>query len=419
MALVKIEITLSSGEQSIIEKEIADELLSTFDEIEEFTTKIKREMLPDIQADLLKKSQYAFKKKEGLVSKGYRQVSINGIEGKVRFSLERYKIGSDFFSSTKQFENGLESKKIKSWIKQEVQHKSYSTLCQSLETLTGDVLYSSNHLCNKIKSYAKEVTVATIKPYHGMQLVIPFADADIDIYDAKSEEILLFDDAIGVKRQKEKRVIGYKKELKTVQTDLIEVQKPSGRFEYITGGYGVKDWNIETALSCWICYNYQDKKLPIVAITDGAKSIRLRLWRVFGGQVVVILDWYHLNKKMRELLSMVAWGKKDKEEILKIVMPLLWKGKTDQCIAHVQTLKPRNQEKFNELIEYLTKHKHEIIDYKKRKEAGKTIGSGRAEKGVDLVVAQRQKNKPIAWSEAGSHALSVLRADDLNMKMAA
>jgi len=63
MARVKIEITLSSGEQSIIEKEVADELLSTFDEIEEFTTKIKRELLPDIQADLLKKSQYNFKKK--------------------------------------------------------------------------------------------------------------------------------------------------------------------------------------------------------------------------------------------------------------------------------------------------------------------------------------------------------------------
>jgi hypothetical protein len=64
MARVKIEITLSSGEQSIIEKEIADHLLHTFDDIEEFTTHIKREMLPDIQADLLKKSQSNFKKKK-------------------------------------------------------------------------------------------------------------------------------------------------------------------------------------------------------------------------------------------------------------------------------------------------------------------------------------------------------------------
>lgn len=47
------------------------------------------------------------------------------------------------------------------------------------------------------------------------------------------------------------------------------------------------------------------------------------------------------------------------------------------------------------------------------------IGSGRAEKGVDLVVAQRQKNKPIAWSKDGSHALSVLKAHQLYISMAA
>lgn len=64
MAQVKIEITLSNGEQSIIEKVISDESLLTFDEIEDFTTEIKRKMLPDLQADLLRKSQYNFKKKK-------------------------------------------------------------------------------------------------------------------------------------------------------------------------------------------------------------------------------------------------------------------------------------------------------------------------------------------------------------------
>lgn len=255
-----------------------------------------------------------------------------------------------------------------------------------------------------------------------MQLFIPFADSNIDIYDEKSEEILVFDDAIGVKRQKEKRVKTHKKELKTVQTDIIEVQNRTGTFDYITGGYGVNFWNIETALLCCICSNYSHEQcpsLPIVAITDGAKNIRLRLWAIFGGQVTIILDWYHLNKKMRELLSMIAWGKKDKDGILKIIMPLLWRGETEKCLEHLATLKPRNQDKFDELIEYLTKHKKEIINYHKRKACGKTIGSGRAEKGVDLIVAQRQKNKPIAWSVEGSHALSVLKADDLNRRVAA
>jgi Uncharacterised protein family (UPF0236) len=240
----------------------------------------------------------------------------------------------------------------------------------------------------------------------------------IELYDEKSEEILLFDDAIGVKRQKEKRVINYKKTLKTVQTDVIELQKPSGGFEYITAGYGVKYWDIQIAISCWLCYNYPQQRLPIVAITDGAKSIRCRLWSIFGSQVVIILDYYHLRKKMRELLSMVAWNKEEKEGILKIVMPMLWEGKTEDCLEYLKILIPRNKAKLDELIEYLIKHKKEIINYKKRKEVGKKVGSGRAEKGVDLVVAQRQKNRPIAWSEDGSHALAVLRADELNKKLA-
>jgi hypothetical protein len=273
-------------------------------------------------------------------------------------------------------------------------------------------------LCKKAKIYAKETTISVMKPYQGLQLSIPFADY-VDIYDGESEEILLFDDAIGVKRQKEKRDKNYKKTLKTVQTDVIEAQKPSGGFDYIIGGYGLKGWDIETALLCWFCYHYQQKKLPIVAITDGAKTIRLRLWSVFGGQVIIILDWYHLHKKMKELLSMIAWNKQQKESILSLVMPLLWEGKVDECIECLKKIIPRNQIKFDELIEYLTKHKKEIINYQKRKEVGKTIGSGRAEKGVDLVVAQRQKNKPIAWSEDGSHALSILKADYLNRKQAA
>ncbi len=79
----------------------------------------------------------------------------------------------------------------------------------------------------------------------------------------------------------------------------------------------------------------------------------------------------------------------------------------------------KNKLKQIELIEYLQKHKQEIINYQKRKAAHKTIGSGRAEKGVDMVVAQRQKNKPIAWSENGSHALATLRVHFLNRKIAA
>lgn len=354
-----------------------------------------------------------------MISKGYRTVLIKGIEGRVKFRLERYKTGFDFFALSSQFLDGLESSGLKKWIKLELPHKSYRGVCESLEMLSGEILYSANHISEKAKIYAIQVSKATIKEYGNMQLSIPFADSSVGIYDSTSKEILVFDDAIGVKRQKEKREKSYKKALKTVQTDVIEVENPTGGFDYITAGYGVDDWDIETALLCYMCFKYGQQKLPIVAIIDGARTIRNRLWRVFGGQVIIILDWYHLNKKVRELMTMISWNKQEKQEHLKNIMPLLWEGKTEECLQYLRAIKPRNQIKLDELLEYLIKHKKEIINYKKRKEAGKTIGSGRAEKGVDLIVAQRQKNRPIAWSEDGSHALAVLRADDYNKKQAA
>ena len=176
--------------------------------------------------------------------------------------------------------------------------------------------------------------------------------------------------------------------------------------------------NIECAC-CWFCSTYGNTRLPIVAISDGAKNIRLRLWWVFGKQIVNILDWYHLKKKVWNLMSMIARNKLQKEKIAKEIVGLLWEGLTDDAILYLQKQGVRNQLKQAELIEYLQKHKGEIINYKKRKEANKTIGSGRAEKGVDMVVAYRQKNKPIAWSENGSYALSTLRAESLNRKFAA
>jgi uncharacterized Fe-S cluster-containing radical SAM superfamily enzyme len=74
----------------------------------------------------------------------------------------------------------------------------------------------------------------------------------------------------------------------------------------------------------------------------------------------------------------------------------------------------RNRDKWQELMGYLEKHQPEIINYKRRTQAGKTIGSGRVEKGVDLTVGRRQKNKGMSWSHLGSRALSLLRVVELN-----
>src|SRR3990172_11496970 len=75
-----------------------------------------------------------------------------------------------------------------------------------------------------------------------------------------------------------------------------------------------------------------------------------------------------------------------------------------------------NAQKIAELITYLEKHKVEIIDYGKRQKAGKTIGSGRMEKGVEQVIGYRQKKKGMSWSQKGSKSLGILKVAELNNK---
>lgn len=134
--------------------------------------------------------------------------------------------------------------------------------------------------------------------------------------------------------------------------------------------------------------------------------IRQRLLNIFAQPIVIILDWYHLGKKLRELMSMIARNKEEKSNHLKFLFFHLWCGKTSEAIDYLQTLvKARNQNKLLELIGYLQKHHSEIINYEKRADAGKTIGSGRVEKGVDLVVGYRQKHKGMSWRPKGNKAL--------------
>lgn len=162
-------------------------------------------------------------------------------------------------------------------------------------------------------------------------------------------------------------------------------------------------------------YGSQTSPLNLVAITDGAKAIRHRLFTIFGIAVTVILDWYHLCKKLREMMSMIATNKLEKIKHLKFLLTQLWQGNTTIALEYLKhQVQARNLDKWNELIVYLEKHQHEIINYERRSQAGKTIGSGRIEKGVDLTVGLRQKNKGMSWSRLGSRALSLLKVAELN-----
>lgn len=64
MARVKITIELDNGDITEIEQDLYSGSLETFDQIEDFTLSARRALFPQVQEQLLLKSQTAFKKKK-------------------------------------------------------------------------------------------------------------------------------------------------------------------------------------------------------------------------------------------------------------------------------------------------------------------------------------------------------------------
>jgi len=261
----------------------------------------------------------------------------------------------------------------------------------------------------------------------------------VDIYDPKSEEVLLFDDGICVTKQKANRIsekenlnsqtqswpksqVSYqhKKVREKIITDLVLLQIAPGQFEYIISPIDPEGNNLfplEKVVKTQLKIHYQNynNPIPIVAIVDGSSTIRKRLKNLNEAGITTILDWYHLSKKVREFLAMISRNKVDKSEHLKFLLSNLWRGKVEECLDYLQNkIEARNPEKLAELIKYFTKHKGSIINYELRKQAKKTIGSGRIEKGVDLTIGKRQKDNGMSWQKLGSRALAILKVLEFN-----
>ena len=155
-----------------------------------------------------------------------------------------------------------------------------------------------------------------------------------------------------------------------------------------------------------------------MAITDGARCIRLFLQSIFPEGLFILLDWYHLQQKVTGLLTMISPNKEEKQEHILKINAFLWQGQVEQASTYLKTItQVRNVNKQQELLSYLDKHQSEIIDYQTRQKAGKPIGSGRGEKANDRVVAHRQKKKGMSWSKKGSRALAILKVDQINQQL--
>ena len=58
---------------------------------------------------------------------------------------------------------------------------------------------------------------------------------------------------------------------------------------------------------------------------------------------MIRLDWYHLGKKVRDLMSMIARNKEEKNGHLKFIFYHLWHGEVSVVLDYLETkIQPKN-----------------------------------------------------------------------------
>jgi len=153
---------------------------------------------------------------------------------------------------------------------------------------------------------------------------------------------------------------------------------------------------------------------PVVFFTDGARDLRGAIEHLFGVlPFKIILDWYHLEKKCKDLLSMAINGKQVKQQILTELLAWLWLGKVERAVKVLTDLKEdaiKNATQRDNLINYLSRNQDCIPCYALRKKLGLRVSSNPVEKANDVLVSNRQKHNGMSWSPDGSTSLATLTA---------
>jgi hypothetical protein len=216
-------------------------------------------------------------------------------------------------------------------------------------------------------------------------------------------QIVAATDDVEVRRPEDKRKLS----LRTAR-----IATPEG-FRYLSGcGQIVLD---QLYLLLLLCGGPQKW---VTLLGDGARWIRDFFTQRLAtfAQAELILDWYHLLKKCYDLTSLICRGRKAKAVLMGHLIVCLWRGQVLDAVAHLEAHRAecRNEEKLEELINYLKAREPYIVNYKERRAKRQYLGSAHAEKANDLIVARRQKHQGMHWSEPTADSLAALKTLILN-----
>ncbi len=156
----------------------------------------------------------------------------------------------------------------------------------------------------------------------------------------------------------------------------------------------------------------------LLLLADGARWIRTFFTDTLAALAAktMLLDWQHLKQKWYDLSRRICRGKQAKAQLLRRLYRRLWCGDVPGALAvlEAERSETKNAAKLDELIGYLRARAPWIPNYRQRWIERQYIGSAHVEKANDLIVARRQKNRGMQWSEATSDALAALRTLMLN-----
>lgn len=232
-------------------------------------------------------------------------------------------------------------------------------------------------------------------------------------YEDRTKSTAVSIDDVGAKEQKAQRSLGPSRRREPgkrpmVQTTVAHIESAGGR-------YAVSGSSVAAVLRMVLAYVLANALLGgrLVVFLDGQKSLRLAVALALGvtGRLQIILDWYHLEKRVAQELSEALNSRLYRNEVLKQVTHWLWYGLVDDAIASLRAVDPKrvkNARRIEVLVEALESRRAIIPCYALRKELGLRNSSNVGEKYNDLIVSERQKHNGMSWSADGSGALATL-----------
>lgn len=348
------------------------------------------------------------------MSRGSYPVQIKTINGSFAFGVRRYETSAGSSNWLRLSEPALsahhESPSLQAFAVYYATRLSYARVSELVRERSGSAALSDQRIQQLVQAQGERITQAQAAQLAAQpEVAAQVAAVAVDVYDATAAEVVWLADGICVSEPKAVRDKPPKAGKERTTTDLALLQKADGSYQTIIAGAGIDAVQLYQT-EVLRAYGQEAAQLPVVALSDGARSIKQEVQQVFGAQVTHILDWYHWEAKTLQRMTMIAPNKAAKEVSNKLLLEALWHGETAQACTHLQSLVPKNAAKHKELLGYLEKNQTSIIDYDKRQQAGKVIGSGRMEKQNDVIVAQRQKRKGMSWSKQGSLSLALVTA---------